>query len=57
MKAFEEIVLLLLPLIKDFMQSLHNSKIRKLKLEIKNAVSAEEKLEAARKIAEYRYNK
>ena len=57
MKALEEIILLLLPLIKDFMQSLHNSKIRKLKLEIKNAVSAEEKLEAARKIAEYRYNK
>jgi hypothetical protein len=53
--ALVQLVRILLPLLKKAMDAMKDAEVRKITEELKNAKTAEEKREAARKIADSLY--
>ena len=55
MKDLKDILDLIVPMVKEFLEYLRDRKLRELRLELKQAKTPEEKREAARKFANHKY--
>lgn len=57
LKALKEVIALFWPIIQQILKTIRDAETRSLAMDIKNAKTAEEKRDAARKIAESLYKR